>query len=85
MLITIINICESFVGKSKRCGIPFCCCRLKFAFVPGNVMRFLNTNQYNNYFLIKDIGFTLAAAYRQGDYLGRAAGEFIIITKEILD
>jgi len=48
-------------------------------------MRFLNTNQYNNYFLIKDIGFTLAAAYRQGDYLGRAAGEFIIITKEILD
>lgn len=58
---------------------------LGFAFVPENVIRLLNTNKYNNYICIGDIEFTLAAAYRQGNYLSRAASEFIEMTKEIVN
>ena len=56
-----------------------------FAFVPENVVNFLNTNQYKNCFLIDDIGFTLAIAYRQGEYMTKAACEFIRITKDIVN
>lgn len=58
---------------------------LGFAFVPENVIKLLNRNQHKNYFLIDDIGFTLAIAYRQGGYLTKAAREFIRITKDIAD
>ncbi|MFA6941867.1 MAG: LysR family transcriptional regulator [Clostridiaceae bacterium] len=73
-----------FEIRNLDAAFRFAAAGLGFAFVPENVIKLLNTNQYNNYFLIEDIGFTLAAAYRQGDYLGRAAGEFIRMTKEII-
>lgn len=55
-----------------------------FTLIPENIMMFLNTNQYGNYFLIDDITFTLVAAYRQGEYLTNAMREFITISKEII-
>ena len=55
-----------------------------FTFIPENTIRFLNTNHYQNYFLINDIAFTLALAYRRGEYLTRAAHEFIAITKHVI-
>lgn len=63
----------------------FAAAGMGFAFVPENVISLLNTNQYKNCFLLNDIGFTLAIAYRQGEYLTKAASEFIRITKEIAD
>lgn len=63
----------------------FAAAGMGFAFVPENVISLLNTNQYENCFLLDDIGFTLAIAYRQGEYLTKAASEFIRITKEIVD
>lgn len=55
-----------------------------FTFIPENIMWFLNLNQCENYFLIDDIAYTLALAYRQGEYMTKATREFITITKEII-
>ncbi|WP_406543126.1 LysR family transcriptional regulator [Clostridium ljungdahlii] len=55
-----------------------------FTLVPESVIRFFNTNNYKNYFLIDDINFILAVAYRKGDYITKACHEFIKITKEAL-
>lgn len=57
---------------------------LGFTLISENIMWFLNINQYENYFLIDDIDFTLSVAYRQGEYLTKATREFINITKEII-
>lgn len=51
---------------------------------PENIIMSLNTNQYENCFLIDDINFALVVAYRKGDYLTNAIREFITITKEII-
>lgn len=55
-----------------------------FTLVTENSIKFLNTNNYQNYFLIKDTAFTLALAYRRGEYLTKADQEFIEITKRIM-
>lgn len=55
-----------------------------FTLIPENIIGILNTNQYQNYFLIDDITYTLVLAYRHGDYLTKAACEFIAIVKEIM-
>lgn len=55
-----------------------------FTLIPENTVRFLNTNQYQNHFLIDDVSFTLALAYRRGEYLTKAAHEFIAIAKQII-
>lgn len=55
-----------------------------FTFISENVIRSLNANQYRNYFLINNVAFTLALAYRRGEYLTKAAHEFIAITKQIM-
>ena len=55
-----------------------------FTFIPENTIRFLNTNHYQNYFLINDVAFTLALAYRRGEYLTKAAQEFIAIAKHVI-
>ena len=54
-----------------------------FTLIPENIIMFLNTNQYDNYFSIDDITFTLVVAYRRGAYLTKVIREFIMITKEI--
>lgn len=54
-----------------------------FTLIPENIIMFLNTNQYDNYFSIDDITFTLVVAYRRGAYLTKVIREFITITKEI--
>lgn len=56
-----------------------------FTFVPENVIWLLNTNKYDNYFLIDDMTFTLVIAYRPGEYLSKATREFITIAKETMD
>lgn len=56
-----------------------------FTFVPENVIWLLNTNKYDNYFLVDDITFTLVIAYRPGEYLSKATREFITIAKETMD
>lgn len=53
-----------------------------FTLIPENTIRFLNTNQYKNCFLVDDVTFTLAFALRRGEYLTKAAHEFIEITKQ---
>ena len=55
-----------------------------FTLIPENIIMSLNTNQYENCFLIDDINFALVVAYRKGDYLTNAIREFITITKEII-
>lgn len=55
-----------------------------FTLVPESVIRFFNTNNYKNYFLIDDINFILAVAYRKGDYKTKACNEFIKITKQVM-
>jgi DNA-binding transcriptional LysR family regulator len=61
-----------------------CAAGVGFTLIPENVIGLLNTNQYQGYFLIDDITYTLALAYRHGEYLTKATHEFIIITKEII-
>lgn len=55
-----------------------------FTFIPENTIDILNAKQYKNYFLIDDITYTLVLAYRNGEYLTKAACEFITIVKEIM-
>ncbi|OBR94202.1 HTH-type transcriptional regulator GltC [Clostridium ragsdalei P11] len=55
-----------------------------FTLVPESVISFFNTNNYKNYFLIDDINFILAVAYRKGEYITKVCHEFIKITKEAL-
>lgn len=55
-----------------------------FTLVPEDIIRFFNINNYMNYFLIDDINFILAVAYRKGDYITKACHEFIKITKEVI-
>lgn len=55
-----------------------------FTLIPENILRFLNINQCADYFLIDDISYTLALAYRKGEYMTRATNEFILIIKEII-
>jgi DNA-binding transcriptional LysR family regulator len=73
-----------FEIRNLDAAYRFAAAGMGFAFVSEDVMRLLNTNQYQNYYLIDDIGFTLALAYRQGEYLTNAAREFMRITKEII-
>jgi DNA-binding transcriptional LysR family regulator len=54
-----------------------------FTFVPENVIWLLNADCYNN-FLIDDMTMTSVVAYRSGEYITNATGEFINITKEIM-
>lgn len=56
-----------------------------FTLVPESVIRLLNTNQYQNYFLVDNIAFTLALAYRKGEYLTKATRAFMTITKEVIN
>ncbi|MBV4420586.1 LysR family transcriptional regulator [Clostridium tyrobutyricum] len=55
-----------------------------FAFIPENVIWLLNTDKYNNYFLIDDINSTIVIAYRQGEYITKATCEFINMVKRIV-
>lgn len=73
-----------FEIRNLDAAYRFAAAGMGFAFVSEDVMRLLNTNQYQNYYLIDDIGFTLALAYRRGEYLTKASREFIKITKEII-
>lgn len=56
-----------------------------FTFVPENVIWLLNTDEYNNYFLAGDMTFTFVIAYRSGEYLSKAAMEFINTAKKTLE
>lgn len=55
-----------------------------FTLVPENILRSLNINQCPDYFLIDDISYTLALAYRKGEYMTNATNEFILIIKKII-
>jgi len=55
-----------------------------FTLIPENIVRFLNINHCPDYFLIDDISYTLALAYRKGEYMTKATNEFIMIIKEII-
>ncbi|WP_254903732.1 hypothetical protein [Clostridium tyrobutyricum] len=55
-----------------------------FAFIPENVIWLLNTDKYNNYFLIDNINSTIVIAYRQGEYITKATCEFINMVKRIV-
>lgn len=54
-----------------------------FTFVPENVIWLLNADNHNN-FLLDNMTMNLAVAYRRGEYITRATGEFINIAKGIL-
>lgn len=53
-------------------------------FIPENILSILNIEKDNNYFLMEDIEFILAIAYRKGEYISKVTQGFIDISKSIM-
>lgn len=56
-----------------------------FTFVPENILSILDSKNQDNYFLMEDIDFTLAIAYRKGEYISKFIQSFIDISRNIMN